>query len=396
MSIRLPAALKKGTDNDEQAGAEAMVSLSVPKWRVCPSLIGLAAALGVLASAQTAQNVLVVVNEASATSRAIGDYYIQRRRIPLNNVCRVAMAATETISRTEYDATVAAPIGNCLKSHGLVEKILYMVTTSDVPLRIAPSGEQSADGASVDSELAAFYADLHGHPHPLKGPLPNPFFAQRSSAFQHPDFPLYLVTRLAGYDFPDVRGIIDRALAAKNRGKFVIDLKSSDDAEGNNWLRTAAIALPTDRVVFDESDRVLSGVQDVIAYASWGSNDLHRKQRDPGFHWLPGAIVTEFVSTDGRTFKRPPDTWTLGNWGDRKTWFAGAPQSLTADSIHQGATGASGHVDEPDLQYTPRPDYLLPSYYHGRNLAESYWLSIPAVSWQNIVVGDPLCSLGKP
>jgi len=349
-----------------------------------------------LAEAQTAKNVLVVVNEASATSRAIGDYYTKRRAIPLENTCRATMPATETISRAEYDAAVARPIGECLKSRGVVEKILYIVTTSDVPLRIAASGEHANDGASVDSELAAFYADLHGHPHPLKGPLVNPFFAQRSSAFRHPDFPLYLVTRLTGYDFPDVRGIIDRALAARNRGKFVIDLKSADDAEGNNWLRTAAIALPADRVVFDESDRVLSGVKDVIAYASWGSNDPYRRERDLGFHWLPGAIVTEFVSTNGRTFKRPPDSWTLGNWGDRKTWFAGAPQTLTADYIHQGATGASGHVDEPWLQFTPRPDYLLPAYYQGRNLAESYWLSIPAVSWQNIVVGDPLCSLGKP
>ena len=355
-----------------------------------------ALALGVLASAQTAQNVLVVVNEASATSRAIGEYYTQRRGIPLGNVCRVKMPATETISRAEYDAAVAAPVGNCLKSRGMVEKILYIVTTSDVPLRIAASGEKANDGAAVDSELAAFYADLHGHAHQLRGPLPNPLFARRSSTFRHPDFPIYLVTRLTGYDFPDVRGIIDRALVAKNRGKFVVDLKSSDDAEGNNWLRTAAIALPADRVVFDESDRVITDVKDAIAYASWGSNDPHRKQRDLGFRWLPGAIVTEFVSTNGRTFRRPPDTWTLGNWGDQKTWFAGAPQSLTADYIHQGATGASGHVDEPFLQFTPRPDYLLPAYYEGRNLAESYWLSIPAVSWQNIVVGDPLCSLGKP
>ena len=358
--------------------------------------LALILAAAAAAQGQTARNVLVVVNESSATSRAIGDYYVQRRGIPLGNVCRAAMPVKEIVSRAEYDAAVARTVGEFLTSRGLVEKILYIVTTSDVPLRIAPSGEHTSDGASVDSELAALYVDLHGHPHPLRGPLANPFFAQRNSTFGHPGFPIYLVTRLAGYDFPDVRGIVDRAIAASNRGKFVIDLKSNDDAEGNNWLRTAAIALPANRVVFDESDRVISGVKDVIAYASWGSNDPHRRQRDLGFGWLPGAIVTEFVSTDARTFRRPPDSWTLGNWGDQKTWFAGAPQTLTADYIHQGATGASGHVDEPFLQYTPRPDYLLPAYYHGQNLAESYWLSIPAVSWQNIVVGDPLCSLGRP
>jgi hypothetical protein len=45
---------------------------------------------------------------------------------------------------------------------------------------------------------------------------------------------------------------------------------------------------------------------------------------------------------------------------------------------------------------TPHPQYLFPAYFSGRNLAESYYLSIPGLSWQNIVVGDPLCKIGKP
>jgi uncharacterized protein (TIGR03790 family) len=190
--------------------------------------------------------------------------------------------------------------------------------------------------------------------------------------------------------------MIDRSLVARNQGKFVIDLSSSGDEPGNDWLRTAALTLPKDRVVFDESAKVLLNETDVIGYASWGSNDKNRKQRNLGFKWLPGAIATEFVSTDGRTFSRPPDNWNIGSWQDKRTWFAGAPQTLTADFIHEGATGASGHVYEPYLTFTPRPDYLLPAYFTGHNLAESYYLSIPALSWMNIVVGDPLCALGQP
>jgi uncharacterized protein (TIGR03790 family) len=107
--------------------------------------------------------------------------------------------------------------------------------------------------------------------------------------------------------------------------------------------------------------------------------------------------MTEYVSTNGRTFTRPPDTWNLGtSWSDPKGLFFGSPQTLTADYIHDGATGASGHVYEPFLGYTPRPNILLPAYYRGRNLAESYYLAIPALSWMNIVVGDPLCKLGPP
>jgi uncharacterized protein (TIGR03790 family) len=227
--------------------------------------------------------------------------------------------------------------------------------------------------------------------------MPNPFYGMRDRAFSHSEFPIYLVTRLAAYDFDGVKGMIERSLAATNRGKFVLDLRGPDDEQGNDWLRNAAILLPKERVVLEETATPVYGQTDVIGYASWGSNDRHRTRRFPGFHWLPGGIVTEYVSTDGRTFEKPPDRWTSSmDWTNRSAWFDGSPQSMVADYILEGATGGSGHVYEPYLQMTPRPDLLLPAYYSGRNLAESYYLAIPGLSWQNIVVGDPLCSLGPP
>jgi len=81
---------------------------------------------------------------------------------------------------------------------------------------------------------------------------------------------------------------------------------------------------------------------------------------------------------------------------DTQRFFAGSPQSLTADYIHEGVTGCSGHIDEPYLAMNPRPELLLPAYYSGRNLAESYYVAMPGLSWQNIVVGDPLCKIGRP
>jgi uncharacterized protein (TIGR03790 family) len=221
-------------------------------------------------------------------------------------------------------------------------------------------------------------------------------FMRRDEPFQHTRFPIYLVTRLAAYDVPEVKGMIDRALIARNRGVFVLDLDSADDRDGNSWLRTAAILLPNDRMFLEESEKVATLHKDVIGYGSWGSNDSKRKFRDIGFQWLPGAIATEFVSTSARTLKRPPDNWTYGPWQDRLHFFEGSPQGLAADLIHQGATGAAGNTYEPFLHLCVRPDYLFPAYYHGRNLAESYYIATPALSWQGVVLGDPLCSLGKP
>jgi uncharacterized protein (TIGR03790 family) len=346
---------------------------------------------------ETTDSVLVVVNQASPISRQIGEYYVARRHIPMGNVCRLNAKLDEEISRNDFDKQIGAPIADFLRSRHLEEKILYIVTTSGVPLRIQGNGGPLAEAASVDSELTLLYSDMRAKPHALAAGIANPFFGKVGAVFRHPDFPIYLVTRLAGYDFADVKGLVDRALLARNRGKFVIDLKATDSTPGNKWLREAARALPRDRVVLDETARVLSDQTDVIGYASWGSNDSDRKQRHLGFRWLPGAIMTEYVSTNGRTFTRPPDTWNLGaSWSDPKGVFFGSPQSLTADYIHDGATGASGHVYEPFLGYTPRPNILLPAYYRGRNLAESYYLAIPALSWMNIVIGDPLCKLGPP
>lgn len=350
----------------------------------------------VLVFGQKADNVLVVINRASALSRNIGEYYVLQRHIPLDNVCRVTTSVDEAIPRSGYQTQLASPIAAFLRSKRLQERILYIVTTSGVPLKIEGGNGLLGDEAAVDSELALLYSDMRGRPHEIRGLIPNPFFSKSKAQFRHPDFPIYLVTRLTGYDFSDVKGIIDRALLAKNRGKFVIDLKADDNTQGNGWLLDTAHALPKDRVILDESKAVLYSESDVIGYAGWGSNDPERKQRHLGFHWLPGAIMTEYVSTNGRTFARPPEDWTIGTWADKNSWFAGAPQTLTADYIHDGVTGASGHVDEPYLQFTPRPNILLPAYYSGRNLAESYYLAMPALSWMNIVIGDPLCSLGKP
>lgn len=347
--------------------------------------------------AQTGANVLLVVNRNDAASREIGDYYRPRRSVPVRNVCPIDAPSDEEIDWNTYEQKIERPVAECLRRNGLRESVLYIVTTLGVPLKIKGAGSGiTTESAAVDSELALLYSKLQGRRFERPGPLPNPLFRRRDEPFTHPRFPVYLVTRLAAYDVADVKAMIDRSLAARNRGRFVVDLKSADDAEGNNWLRTTAILLPADRVYMDETPKVVTLQKDVIGYASWGSNDRNRKFRDIGFQWLPGAVATEYVSSNGRTFKKPPDNWTYTTWEDRQHYWGGSPQGLAADLIHEGATGAAGNVYEPFLAYCVRPDYLLPAYYQGRNLAESFYLATPALSWQGIVLGDPLCALGKP
>ena len=80
---------------------------------------------------------LVVVNQRSLISRRIGDYYVKKRQVPLAQICKLNMLPDEMISRESYDKNIQGPIDSCLQKNGLAEKILYIVTTMGVPLKIA-------------------------------------------------------------------------------------------------------------------------------------------------------------------------------------------------------------------------------------------------------------------
>lgn len=283
------------------------------------------------------------------------------------------------------------PIADCLRRNGRMESTLYLVLTQGIPIRVAAQAKN--DNASVDSELALLYLELHGAKIERTGWVENPFYRKRDQPFRHPDLPLYLVTRLAGYSFEDAKKAVERCRGAKNRGRVMLDLKADNDEDGNSWLRNAGILLPEPRVFFELTPKVLSDGKEVIGYASWGSNDLARKSRKSGMEWLPGAIATEFVSTNARTLKMPPFHWTLGDWRNPLSYFAGSPQSMILDYVWEGVSGISGNVDEPYLSQTVRPDLLFPAYLSGRNLAESFYLALPSLSWQSLIIGDPLCKL---
>ena len=90
--------------------------------------------LGFCLRAQTGENVLLVVNRNVPLSRQIADYYRPRRSVPVKNVCTIDTTGDEEIQWRVYDEQIERPIGDCLKRAGLVDKVLYIVTTMGVPL----------------------------------------------------------------------------------------------------------------------------------------------------------------------------------------------------------------------------------------------------------------------
>ena len=354
------------------------------------------------AAAQDGTNVLLVVNDASPDSRQIGEHYAAVRGVPRENIVRLQTPPVEEVERRLYDSDIEFPILRRITSTARQDRILYIVLTKDVPLRIRGTAGLRGTTASVDSELTLLYQRLLGHRLLPFGRLNNPYFhGDRPTSdiqpFSHATQGMYLVTRLDGFTVADVLQLIDRGAAPARDGVFVLDQRSElKSSIGNAWLVQAAERLTSaglaERVVLDTSAKVVSGRKPVLGYFSWGSNDPSVKQRRFDFGFAPGALAGMFVSTDARTFKEPPATWSIGNWSDPRRFFAGSPQSLTGDLIREGATGVSGHVAEPYLDATVRPQILFPAYVSGLNLAEAYYLAMPYLSWQNIIIGDPLCA----
>ena len=131
----------------------------------------------------------------------------------------------------------------------------------------------------------------------------------------------------------------------------------------------------------------------MLGYYSWGSNDPSLTSRAPSIGNSHRARSPSlFVSTDARTFTEPPAEWKPGPWESKQTYYAGSPQSLTGDLIRAGVTGVAGYVNEPYLDTSIRPDILFPAYFAGFNLAEAFYLALPALSWQSVIIGDPLCA----
>lgn len=353
--------------------------------------------------AQSAENVAVVINDADAASRQIGEYYVRERGIPAANVIRIKATTEETITAAAFVATIQQPIAAVLGRQRLQDQVLYLVLTKGIPIRIAGTAGQEGTAASVDSELTLLYRRLVGENVFTRGRIDNPYFlgARDISAarpFTHRDHDIYLVSRLDAFTADDAIGLIDRGKAPHTEGKIVLDQRDAlVNRTGEDWLSLAASRLTAaghgDRVMLETSPKPARGVSPVIGYFSWGSTDPQNRARNVELGFVPGAIAGTFVSTDARTFHEPPANWQPTNDAtNRATWFGGSAQSLTGDLIRAGVTGVAGHVAEPYLDSTVRPEILFLAYLSGFNLVESFYLAMPHLGWQTVVIGDPLCA----
>ena len=367
-----------------------------PVWPgLCACLLMLVA-IPQASLAQSPDSVLVVVNSNSTDSTEIGEYYAKARGIPRNQIARISAATADVVTRSGYELTIQQPIAAWLAKHLLQDKVLYIVLTKGVPLRIEGTSGRDGTSASVDSELTLLYQRMAGQTVTVIGRRDNPYYLgdrslETAFPFARSSHEIYLVSRLDGFTVADVKALIDRSVKPSTSGRILLDQRfGADDRSGDQWLSEAADRIglvgQSARVQIDATRAPLTTTDSVIGYFSWGSNDAAHLKRTTGLKFAPGSIGGMFVSTDARTFREPPAAWEPD--GVHTT----TGQSLIGDLIREGLTGASGQVAEPFLDAIVRPQILFPAYLSGFSIVESFYLATPYISWQNVVIGDPLCA----
>ncbi len=325
-------------------------------------------------------DVLLVINDNSAASVSIGNYFKTARGIADSNVVHIQAPTTEQVSSADFTSAIRTPIENFLTSNGLTASINYIVLTKGVPIRIAETTD------SVDSSLTMILGSSSAYV--LSDTvLGNPYH-NKTGPFSRAAWGIYLVTRLDGYTVADVTALIDRSAntTTASTGNFVLDVDPTRDNPsyqiGNTWIRSANTILtgrgyPT---IFDETTTYLTNKSSVLGYYSWGSNDANDLNNGkPANTYLNGAIAETIVSTSARTFTAPA---TYG-------------QSLIADLIAEGVSGAKGYVAEPYLSAIAHADILFDRYTNGYNLAESFYAASTHIGWKDLVVGDPKMIINK-
>lgn len=376
--------------------------------------------------------VLLVVNANSPVSQTISSDYALKRHV--RNIlliqCQDSAESTEneTIGLADYTRTIENPVHTYLVTHTNID---FIVLTKGIPIRITGAAMGSCDQnsrepestrghPSVDSYLAALdYANITGA---LKiyiagsgavGCAYSNRYWNATEPFSHAKFGGYLVTRLDGYTESDARSLVTRSLEAEQnitnilkQGKVLLDvepifglgdkntqpapiastniLSESAWSDFNADMRHANDVL-TNRgipVELDLTTTFIGGRSNLLGYfswgsndeRSWGSNDFYTTNAYLSLYFAPGALSDTAVSTSARTFLP-----TTGG------------QSLMADLIAHGLTGAKGYTDEPLLQAIASPTIVFERYTAGYTLAESFYAASHFICWEDVVIGDPLC-----
>lgn len=122
-------------------------------------------------------------------------------------------------------------------------------------------------------------------------------------------------------------------------------------------------------VVLDEKQELFQpgDAPNAVIYCGWYSLSRYVD----AFKWQPGAVGFHIASGECVSLKK------------NNQWCR--------NILENGAAATLGPVGEPYLEAFPIPEFFFKLLADGRyTLVESYYLSLPYLSWKMILIGDPL------
>jgi uncharacterized protein (TIGR03790 family) len=351
--------------------------------------------------------VILLANSSDPDSGEIARHYSRIRSVPVENIVSLPMSIQETISWPEFVATIWQPLQDELVRRGWINaketgpadclgrkkysvfghSISALVVCRGVPLRIRDDRalntpvppftdheEFRTNQGAVDSELSLLAADGG---YPISAFVENPLY-RRAVPTEFERGKVVEVGRLDGPTAADARSLVDRAVAAERvglAGRAYVDL-GGPYPEGDRWLDTTAAEIGT--LGFDATiDRdpatlpATSRFDAPVLYFGWYTRNISGPFTLPGFRFPQGAIAIHIHSFSARTLRSATEAWC-------------------GPLIARGVTATVGNVWEPFLEYTHHPDILLRGLARGDTLADAAYRSIPVLSWQSVLIGDPL------
>ncbi len=306
-----------------------------------------------------ARHLGLVINATDSESKALGDYYMRRRKIPADNVIYVRFPANGATLTQKQFAVLKAQVDKATPSH-----IQAYALAWTEPYRV--------DCMSITSAFAFGFSDSYC----AKGCKSTQQSAYYNSSSHNPwtHHRVRPTMMLAGATLDDAKKMIDRGVAADaTYPSGTAYLLSTTDKARNSRAGLYQVAEQQYgkrfKVDLLEANSI-NNKDDVFFYFT----GLTQVDGLASLQFLPGAIADHLTSNGGNL------TSTKGQMSALR-W------------LEAGATASYGAVVEPCNfpQKFPNPVIVMGSYLNGDSLIEAYWKS---VAWpgQGVFIGEPLAS----
>lgn len=344
--------------------------------------------LCVCAFALEPADVAVVYNADSELSKKAAERYREVRRIPADNMFPLYGVTRKDISRVEYESIVMSSLLVQARQRGLIwpsgprngrKQLKAMVLMPDLPLRVmndAPQGGRNHTGAALDGELA-----LLGARFPTQGMGFNVLYKKKMPG-KNEKQPVMSVCRIDGPDEKSIFRMINDPVQVERSGGlhgWVVVDQGGPYKEGDDMMAAVAdCARKHHRPLFYETSK--STLADSFplmprtsVYFGWYTNPPNGPfaQKAPSeFRFAKGAIASHLHSFSAVGIR------------DTSHWVGAL--------LARGACVTAGNVAEPYLSACLDYHFFYERLLAGDCVGEAALLASPTVSWQTIVLGDPL------